>query len=241
MKMLSLWRTVIKKFATAWKRRGLDEDAGNVVKVVLTRYLVKTSMQDKFREVLYGYTTSALQSTGNIMAAAYYDSGDPCTIWVMERWSNQTYYHGNKKSIAAKSVDALAKNGLAGPVETIFIKDIELVPANFSDVNAGGEDQPVTIMLVIEVQPGTENYFKSIHHNLMPALRNEPGVLFFRFGQDVYNRSRFIVYKQFRNWQLFQLHLKEPALEPIMKFLKTSVKDPPFEKNYHHLIPLPPQ
>ena len=233
MKIPGRWMILLRKIAAIWENRQHHATTNSTTTIALTQYQVKAAWQERFMQVLSNYTTSSRQASGNIMAGAYYEHGDSCTMWTIERWFNKAFYAAHKKTAAAKTVSALAKIGLALPVKTIFIKDLELV-ARESDGTTAGE--PVTIMLIIDVKPGNENYFKSINHDLMLSLQAEPRLLFFQFGQVVGHTSRFIIYKTFSNWQMFQHHLKDPALAPIMNFLQTSIKAPPFEKNYHHLI-----
>ncbi len=214
-------------------RRPWRMASANSIAVVLTQYHVKIAYQHKFLEALGAYTISSLQATGNIMAAAYYEQGDACIMWTIERWSNRTLYKNNSKSAAAKVVGALTKTGLAYPVETIFMEDLELLSKE-TGRNA------ITIMLLVDVKDGTEDHFRSINHDMVSALRNEPGLLTFQFSQVAHHKTSFIVFKQFRNWDTFQYHLKDPTLEPVIKFLQTSIKEPPFEKGYHHLIQFAP-
>lgn len=203
------------------------------ITVVLTQYHVKASFQNKFLAILSEYIIGSLGATGNIMAAAYYEQGDACILWTMERWKSQAAYKNNRKGTAAKEIGALSKTGLASPVEIIFLEDLELLSKE-ADRNA------ITVMLLVDVKDGTEDHFRSINHEVISALRNEPGVLVFHFSKVAHHKTRFIVYKQFRNWDTFQYHLKDPAIEPVIKFLQTSIKEPPFEKGYHHLIQFAP-
>jgi len=226
MKIVKIWRTV--------------QTTGSSPTVVLTKYHVKTSWQERFAAVLNEYSISCLSAPGNIMAEAYYENGDPFTMWTMERWKTRAFYSNNKRSVAAKAVNALIKTGLASPVETTFIKVLELISNEVPGNDSATGDQPVTIMLTIDVQTGAEDGFKSINRDLVLALRNEPGILVFQFGQILHHKTGFIIWKKFLNWNMFQYHLKEPALEPVMKFLQDFVKEPPFEKGYHHLIKFAP-
>ena len=95
-------------------------------------------------------------------------------------------------------------------------------------------------MLLVDVKAGTENHFRSINQVLLSAFRNEPGVLLFQLSQVAYHKYRFIVFKKFRNWDAFKYDLTDPALEPVIQFLQRSIKQPPFEKGYHHLIQFSP-
>ncbi|BAV05039.1 Quinol monooxygenase YgiN [Filimonas lacunae] len=202
--------------------------------MVLTQYHVKTAWQNRFLEVLDEYVRIAATKEGNIMSAAYYERGDACIMWIVERWSSHTFYKQNKKSTDAKAVGAFTKMGLSSPPETTFVKELE----SFSkEVN----QDALTIMLFIDVKAGTEKQFISINRNLAPVLQEAPGVLFYQLSQVINNKTRFVVCKQFRDWDTFRYHLQEPALQPVLIFLQTSIKEPPFEKGYHHLIPFAPQ
>jgi quinol monooxygenase YgiN len=203
------------------------------ITAVLTQYHVKASFQDKFLAILSGYIIDSLGSPGNIMASAYYEQGDACILWTIERWQNHAYYKNNQESATAKKIGALTKAELASPVEVIFMNDLEMLSKE-------PDHHAITVMLLVDVKNGTEALFRSLNHEVMATLQHEPGVLAFQFSQVVDHKTKFIVYKQFRSWDTFQYHLKDPALEPIMKFLQTSIKEPPFEKGYHHLIQFAP-
>lgn len=196
---------------------------------VLTQYHVKTSYQDQFFKVLSQYTLSSIGSAGNVMAEAYYERSDICVMWIIERWNCRTSYENNKRSIAAKAIGALVKVGIAEPVKIFFLQELEIFSKEISR-------DALTILLFVDVRPGTEKRFRSINRDLMPVLRQAPGVLLFQLSQIVAHKTRFVVYKKLRNWETFQYHLKEPALAPLMKFLQTSIAAPPFENGYHHLI-----
>ncbi|SFO32680.1 Quinol monooxygenase YgiN [Chitinophaga sp. YR627] len=196
---------------------------------VLTQYHVKTSYQDQFFKVLSQYTLSSIASTGNVMAEAYYERGDVCVMWIIERWNCRIAYEKHKSSIAAKAIGALVKVGIVEPVKNFFLQELEIFSKEISR-------DALTILLFIDVRPGTEERFKSINRDLMPVIRRAPGVLLFQLSQIVAHKTRFVVYKKLRNWDTFQYHLKEPALAPLMQFLQTSIAVPPFENGYHHLI-----
>jgi quinol monooxygenase YgiN len=214
-------------------RRPWSLASNSSITVVLTQYHVKTAYQDKFLVALSEYAISSLSATGNIMAEAYYEQGDACIMWTIERWNNQTYYKNNRESVATKVVGALVKTGLVAPVETIFMEDLELLSKE-------AVRNAITVMLLVDVKDGTEDHFRSINHEVMSALRQEPGVLAFQLSQVARHKTRFIIHKKFRDWDTFQYHLKDPALGPIIKFLQTYIKEPPFEKGYHHLIQFAP-
>lgn len=240
MKIPGTWMTALLKILPAGVRsRRPGEDIA--VKAVLTHFLVKPAWQDKFLEVLRAYIYSSLHAAGNIMAEACYEHGDGCTMWLLERWTDQSSYRDNKESVAAKVVSALAKIGLTAPAETILLKDLEPARARGDWKFYPTSDRLLTIMLFIHVKAGARRLFRSINHDVVLALEKESRVLFFQLSQLSGERSRFIVYKKFHDWDAFEYHLKHPALAPLVKFLQHSVKDPPYEKGYHQLIQFAPQ
>jgi len=234
--MLKRWRTAVLSFIGTGKKRTAVRPSDHAVAVVLKQYQVKTSWQNKFGEVLSGYVLSSGGAPGNIMAEAYYEQGDASIIWVIERWTNEAFYKMNSKSAAAKMVNGLAEVGLAKPVEIIFLEDLE----GISREAPSEDDQPLTIMLLTDLKAGKGNRFRSINREMISAFRNESGLLAFTLSRMAHHRTRFVIYKKFRNLNAFQHHLKDPAVRPVMEFLQTAVKEPPFEKGYHHLIQLAP-
>jgi quinol monooxygenase YgiN len=240
MKILSAWRLAVLSLIGAGSRRAQDQASIDPIIVVFTQYHVKPAYMTWFREALHLYIIRSLQSTGNIMAEAYYEQGDPSVMWTIERWSNKTAYKGNKRSGAAKPVRTLLRSGLVSSVETLFVKDLELLIKEAVRKTPTANDQSLTILLLVTVKAGTEDHFRSINQAVISAFRQEPGVLLFQLGQIVDRKTSFVVYKKFHDREAFQYHLKDPALEPVMKFLQTSIMDPPFEKGYHHLIQFAP-
>lgn len=239
MKILGTWRMAVLSAIYSWSRRAHGQGPDSTT-IVFTQYHVKATYRDNFLDALRLYILTSLRATGNIMAEAYYEKGDSCIMWIIERWSSRTFYKDNKRSAAAKVINALTKIGLASPVETIFIKDLEFFSKDISGHTPIARDQPITVMLFLDVKTGTENYFRSINQNVTAAFRNEPGVLAFQLSQVFHHKTRFIIYKKFRDWDAFRYHLKDPALEPVIKFLQTAIKEPPFEKGYHRLIQFAP-
>ncbi len=219
MKIRRIWEMAVPGFL------GVNNEQA----AVLTQYHVKKSYQGQFFEVLGQYTLSAIEATGNVMAEAYYEKGDGCVMWTIERWSCRNSYETNKRSAAGKAIGALVKVGITGPVKLFFLQELEVFSKEISR-------DAITILLFVDVRPGTEKLFKAINHDLMPVLRKSAGVLSFQLSQITTHKTRFVVYKKLRNWDTFQYHLKEPALAPLMEFLQTSIAEPPFENGYHHLI-----
>lgn len=241
MKMLVKWKTLFLNLLAMVSRKVPQQVPEHTVIAVLTQYHIKAPSQGQFLEVLRAYTFSCMSAPGSIATAAYYEQGDHCTLWTIERWHNQDLYHEHQRSMAAQAVDTVTITGLAARVETIFINELEFFSNESCREAAAQSAQLVTIMLIINVKPGNEAYFKSINHDLVTTLHGEHGVLSFQFGQAQDHPSRFIVCKQFRDWDTFQHHLKIPSLAQVMDFLQTGVEAVPFEKGYHHLILFAPQ
>ena len=210
------------------------------VAVRLTQYHVKPSFREKFRQALSSYISSSLKAAGNIMAEAYYEETAPSILWLIERWSDRSFLDKNDGSPAAKNIMALTKDGLESPADVFFVQDLEPLPkAAYRKMPRAG-DHPLTIMLFVDAKEGTEDNFKSLYHTAMPAFRNEPGVIAYQLSQVSADKTKFITYEKFRSQEAFQAHLKIPAVEPVIQYLRTSIKAPPFEKGLHRLVGFAP-
>lgn len=239
MKIYCKWRLALSSFMYAWNSFSNGWSTGKSVIVVLTKYHTKTACQHKFLELLSAYVFRSLKAGGNVMSEAFYEKGDLCTIWVIERWSSYVWYKKNKESGEAGVISALTKTGLEFTVETIFLKDL-LLFSNGSSLEPKINDRQITIMLFVDLKSGTEDYFRSVSQGLMPIFRGSPGVLLFQLSQVIYMKTRFIVCKKFRDWDAFRYHLKDPALQPMITFLQHAVKEPPYEKGYRYLVQFAP-
>jgi len=211
------------------------------VAVRLTQYHVKPSFREKFREALSSYVSGSLKAAGNIMAEAYYEETAPSVLWLIERWSDRSFLDKNDGSPAAKNIGALAKDGLESPAAIYFVQDLEPLPKAAYRKMARAGDHPLTIMLFVDAKEGTEDHFKSLYHTAMPAFRDEPGVITYQLSQLSADKTQFITYEKFRSPEAFQDHLKIPAVEPVVQYLRTSIKAPPFEKGLHRLIGFAPK
>lgn len=240
MNIFSAWRLTLSSFMDTWTRPSHQRHADRSVIAVVTEYHTKTAHQHEFVEALSAYVGCSLRAGGNIMSEAYYEKGDICVMWVIERWSNYHFYKKNSKSREGQVIRALTKTGVTIAVDTTFLKDLLSLSNQSLVIPSRGNNQPVTIMLLVDVKAGTEDQFRSINQTVMSVFRNKPGVLLFQLSKVIYDKTKFIVCKKFRDWDAFQYHLKDPALQPVITFLQTSVKEPPYEKGYHHLIQFAP-
>ncbi|MCF6405209.1 antibiotic biosynthesis monooxygenase [Chitinophaga filiformis] len=240
MKIHCEWRLALSSFMYTWGGILLGRGSDRAVVIVLTKYHAKTAYQHEFLEGLSAYVFSSLEATGNIMSEAFYEKGDFCIMWVMERWGNYDFYKKNRRSSEAGVVRHLAKTGLITAVETVFLKDLLLFSLARSRNPLKENDRQITVMLFIEVKSGAKNYFRSIKQAIISVFRDKPGMLHFQLSRVRCFRRRFIVCKKFRDWDAFQYHLKDPALQPVITFLQSAVKEPPYEKGYHHLIQFAP-
>lgn len=222
----------------ATKRTGIHLP-NNLITVAMSQYQAKASYHAELFQLLSEFIFSSRRAVGNIMMEGYYELGEASIMWIVERWTSEEYYMENKSSIAAKNISDLENTLVASPVETVFLTDLELLIKDDSQ-NKTENGQQMSIMLFVDVQQGSEDYFMSINRDVITELRNEPGLLIFRLSQFTNDVTRFVVYKKFRNKDSFRLHLSSPAIVPVINFLQTSVKEQPFEKGYRHLIEFAP-
>ncbi|HEY8895408.1 MAG TPA: antibiotic biosynthesis monooxygenase [Niastella sp.] len=205
----------------------------------MSQYQAKASYQTELLLLLSEYVFSSRKAAGNIMMEGYYELGDASVMWIVERWTSEKYYEENKTGIAAKNISNIENDWVVSPVETLFLTDLELLMKDGRQ-NKMEKGEQMRIMLFVDVKPGSEDHFMSINRDVITAFRNEPGLLVFRLSRFINDRTRFVVYKKFRNKDAFQMHLRSAAIVPVIQFLQTSVKEQPFEKGYLYLIEFAP-
>lgn len=240
MKIFSRWVRAVLSLAELGNKRGRFPGQDTIVTAVLTEYHVKTSFHNQFILLLSAYVFSALKTTGNIMAKAYHEQGDSSIVWLIERWAGMDKYNEYCKCSTAEAIRAFTETGGALLKEVFWIEELECYVREQKKVSSAAAEQPMTVMLLIEVRKGCEMQFRRMNHAAMPAIREEQGVLTFLFSQVISHKTRFVVYKQFDSREALQYHLKSAAIAPVIRFLQTSVKEPPFEKAYHHLVEFVP-
>lgn len=214
-----------------------DRSNSNVV-VRLTRYDVKPEHQAVFRKAVSEYVLYSIPLPGNILSEAYYEQEDPSVLWIIERWKNKTELDKISKSSQFKAIGSLSQRALSQPPKTIYAKDLEPLSKQEWHRVAKQEDQPITIMLFVDSQSGTENDFKKVYHTAMPQFRSEPGVINYQLSQVEGDGTQFVTYEKFRDEAAFQYHLKFPPIQPVIDYLNTSIKKQPFQAGLHRLIAL---
>lgn len=208
--------------------------------VRLLQYQVRPEYQAEFRKALEEYVNTSVNATGNIMAEAYYEENDSARLWIIERWTDQRSLERNGESNAAKAIAGLMKQALLTPADTIFMNDLEPLAKEDYHKIPDANDRPLTIMLFVDAKPGTENEFKKLYHAAMPAFRNEAGVIAYQLSQSPSDKTKFVTYEKFRSEEAFQYHLQFPPVKPVVQYLRTSIKEQPFEKGLHRLIEFAP-
>lgn len=207
---------------------------------ILTKYSIKKDYQEPFYKALNDYIAQALVSNNNIMAEAYYEESDSLTLWIIERWENKDGFDKIRQDSHFKAIISLTENALLNPAQTINVTDLEPVSKAQWRSLAAKDDKPLTIMLFVDAKPGTENNFKSVYHTAMPQFRSEPGVINYQLSQLENDSTQFVTYEKFRSEAAFQYHLHFPPIQPVIDYLNTSIKKPPFQSGLHRLIMLAP-
>lgn len=215
-------------FASGAGGHGSTAESKPIV-ALITKYQVKPAYRESFRKMITGHITQALKTPGNIMAEAYEEQGHEDIVWTIERWKDA----GSRVAISGAIHDALA-----APEEQISVKDLEPLSKEEWRRKPDPKDHPFTAVLILKTKPGSEEEFKNIYHAAMPKFRGEAGVVTYQLSQNQADESQFITYEKFRSDDAFQFHLKFPPIEPVVRFLQTSIQDPPFEQGLHHLIEL---
>jgi len=206
---------------------------------VLTRYDVKENYREAFQQALKSYVAMALLNDHNIMAEAYSEQDQPFVFWVIERWSSGVGFEGNAQLPPAQKIGLLSENALTGSPQQLYVKDLEPLSKRQWRSEAAANDTPLTIMLFVDAQPGTEKRFRQLYHEAMPRFRGEPGVINYQLSQSAGDSTRFVTYEKFRSEEAFQYHLNFPPIQPVIDYLNTSILEQPFQKGLHRLMALP--
>lgn len=206
----------------------------------MTMYEVKDEQLASFRKTLENYVKTALTSKDNIMAEAFYEQNKPNILWLIERWSDKKQFEEFNKSSQAKSVAAITKNALVKPLKTFYINDLEPLTKEQWRKTAKTEDNQLVIMLFVDAKKGTEQNFKAIYHTAMPQFRSEPGVVNYQLSEIEGDATQFVTYEKFRSNDAFHYHLNFPPIQPVIDYLETGIKKPPFQNGLHNLIEFAP-
>lgn len=206
----------------------------------LTTYTVKPEYEKQFRKALAAYAAHALTEESNIMAEAYYEKDKTAVLWLMERWENKKAMQHFSKSVQAKALLSLQKEALVQAPQQYYLNDLEPLTKEQWRRTANKEDSPLLVMLFVDAKMGTQKDFKTIYHKAMPEFRSEPGVVTYQLSEIEGDETQFVTYEKFRSDDAFQYHLKFPPIKPVIEYLETSIKKPPFQNGLHNLIEFAP-
>lgn len=206
----------------------------------LTRYVVNPATQTNFQGTLSVYVRTALTEEGNLQAEAYYERDDRSVLWLIERWKNRRELERFARSPSARAVEAQQGAALKTKADTYHVTDLEPMTKEQWRRPARVTDDPITIMLFVDAKAGTQDTFKATYHIAMPAFRGEPGVVSYQLSQFESDETKFVTYEKFRSNDAFQFHLNFPPIKPVVDYLQTSIKKPPFQDGLHFLIEFAP-
>lgn len=206
----------------------------------LTRYELKPAYQDKFRAALSSYVLKAIATESNIMAEAYYEQENSNVLWLIERWVNSNELRKATGGMQFKAIETLAAVALVNPQKLYHLEDVEPLSKPQWRKIPKKEDSAFTVMLFVDAKPGTQDTFKDLYNVAMPKFRSEAGVITYQLSQLQEDATQFVTYEKFRNNAAFQYHLGFRPIEPIIAYLETSIKKPPFQSGLHRLVEFAP-
>lgn len=206
----------------------------------MTMYEVKEEHLTQFRKTLKDYVLGALKSEDNIMAEAFYEQKKPNVLWLIERWNDTKQAQEFSKNAESKALEALSKKALLKPFKNYSIKDLEPLTKEQWRKTAKTEDAQLVIMLFVDAKKGTQQNFKDKYKIAMPQFRSEPGVITYQLSEIEGDETQFVTYEKFKSNDAFQYHLNFPPIKPVLEFLETSIKNPPFQNGLHNLIEFAP-
>ena len=212
-----------------------QNNAKDVPTARLTEYELKPEYRERFRKIVGNYVKFAVARKSNIMAEAYFELENPSRLWLIERWTSKKAPDKFSKTIASLSKKALIK-----PATVYHVNDLEPLSRQQWRKPARKQDKPLTVMLFVDAKQGTEQDFKTIYHKAMPQFRSEAGVVTYQLSAIEGDETKFVTYEKFRSDEAFQYHLKFPPIQPVIDYLNTNIKKPPFQDGIHNLIEFAP-
>jgi quinol monooxygenase YgiN len=207
----------------------------------LTRYAVKSAERERFQVALSEYVFQALIVESSIQAEAFYEKDDRSVMWLIERWKNRQELERFGDSPYSKRIESLKSAALKTNAEVYHVIDQEPISKEQWRRRPSATDRPIMIMLFVDSKAGTQDKFKATYHTAMPAFRGEPGVVTYQLSQFENDETKFVTYEKFRSNDAFQFHLTFPPIKPVIDYLQTSIKQPPFQAGLHTLIEFAPQ
>ncbi|KAF2326578.1 antibiotic biosynthesis monooxygenase [Flavobacterium ginsenosidimutans] len=206
----------------------------------LTMYEVPENVSESFRKALKDYVTASLSSKENIMAEAFYEQDKTNILWLIERWNGKKQLDDFSKKTQAKALQSLTEKSLKTSPKIYYVKDLEPLTKEQWRKTSKKEDNQLVIMLFVDGKKGTEQQFKDTYHIAMPQFRSEPGVVTYQLSEIEGDETQFVTYEKFRSNDAFQYHLNFPPIKPVIEYLETSIKKPPFQNGLHNLIEFAP-
>lgn len=232
--------TVNAENETSHAAQTLRPNTGKPIAARLTRFDIKQGHEAKFREALTETVSTAIRLEGNIMAEAYREENEPTVLWLIDRWTSDKELEKFSKSPQGRALDALLQTALTAPPKTYHLKDLEPLSKQQWRATASSKDQPLTVMLFVDARAGTQQQFKDTYHIAMPKFRSEQGVVTYQLSEIEGDGTQFVTYEKFRSKDAFEYHLNFPPVKPVIEYLETNVKQPPFQNGLHNLVEIAP-
>lgn len=211
--------------------------AASTIAARLTKYEVAPALTPQFRTVLSDYVLHSMETESNVISEAYYEKGQPSVLWLMERWATDEKLAKSRLHSSFKAITSLSKTALMKASAAFNLTDLEPLTKEQWRRAAATVDSPIVVMLFVESRPGTEAAFEEIYHTAMPAFRGEAGVINYQLSRFQTDKTKFLTYEKFRNKEAFDFHLDFPPIQPVIDYLNTSIREQPFQKGLHILVP----
>lgn len=219
----------------------LREQLGHFAVVArLTRYAARPGAPEKVQSVLSAYVFRALGEDGNVQVEAYHERDDRSVMWLIERWTDRGRLERFERGPEAQALAALRAGSLQGDAEVHYVTDLAPLTKEQWRQPAAAGDRPLVVMLFVDAKPGTENDFMTTYQVALPAFRGEPGVLVYQLSRLASDGEKFVTFEKFRSDAAFDYHLKFPPIQPVIDYLNTSIKKPPFQDGLHLLVEFAP-
>ncbi|MEJ5053368.1 putative quinol monooxygenase [Sphingobacterium sp. MYb382] len=200
---------------------------------MLVTFHLKAEQKDAFKKALKADKDGALKEKGNISMVLYEQKDKPNTLYLFERWENQTALDEHFTYAYAKDVLALNETALTAPMEILYLNDIAPLPKN-EIKHPQASDTSVDLVVLFKVKDGMQQTFIKQFEKSIVKSRPEAGNIEFFFHTVPGDNTKFVLYERWRNQTALDFHFAQPYTIELFDVFKAALEEP--IENYLNFI-----
>jgi quinol monooxygenase YgiN len=206
------------------------------VVTMLVTFTVKPEQKEAFKDALLEDAKNARTEKGNLTMELYEHKDKATTLFLFERWTNQTALDEHFEKPYTKKVLELNKIALASPMEILYLNDVAPLPSREFKKPLSA-DTPVDLVVIFKVKDGMQERFIQQFQKSIQNSRPETGNIAFHFHSVNEDKSAFVLYERWRNQAALDFHFAQPYTKELFELFKTAL-DKPVEESLNFISEL---